>query len=203
MNKSESGKLGQLVSAKTQKEKYEQRIKKYLENPNKCSNQSCNNILSYAKRTNDFCGHSCFAIINNRKRVRNVKVPRRINCMHCNNFLNKGANKFCSSNCDKEYKWKLRKDMIENGEVKNHTILKRYLVEKFGHQCSICGIKEWMNKFLVMILDHIDGNSENSNITNLRLLCSNCDSQSSTYKARNKGNGRHTRRQRYLENKSY
>ena len=66
MNKSESGKLGQLVSAKTQKEKYEQRIKKYLENPNKCSNQSCNNILSYAKRTNDFCGHSCFAIINNK-----------------------------------------------------------------------------------------------------------------------------------------
>jgi hypothetical protein len=55
----------------------------------------------------------------------------------------------------------------------------------------------------VKILDHIDGNSSNNDITNLRLVCSNCDSQLPTYKSKNKGNGRHYRRERYKNNQSY
>ena len=54
-----------------------------------------------------------------------------------------------------------------------------------------------------MILDHIDGNADNNNLINLRLVCSNCDSQLPTYKGRNKGNGRFKRRERYANNQSY
>ncbi len=55
----------------------------------------------------------------------------------------------------------------------------------------------------MMILDHIDGNSENRFIDNFRLVCSNCDSQLDTYKSKNKGSGRHYRRERYKNGQSY
>ena len=39
----------------------------------------------------------------------------------------------------------------------------------------MCGITEWRGIPLTVIMDHIDGNSNNSNLSNLRLICSNCD----------------------------
>lgn len=61
----------------------------------------------------------------------------------------------------------------------------------------------WNNKDIVLILDHIDGNPDNNNPSNLRLVCPNCDSQLPTFKSKNKGNGRAYRRLRYKEGKSY
>jgi 5-methylcytosine-specific restriction endonuclease McrA len=52
-------------------------------------------------------------------------------------------------------------------------------------------------------LEHKDGNSENNKPENLCLLCPNCHSQTPTYGAKNKGNGRHYRRIRYAQGKSY
>jgi hypothetical protein len=80
---------------------------------------------------------------------------------------------------------------------------KRYIKEKTGHKCSICLIQEWQGKPVPLVLDHISGNSEDWSITNLRLVCGNCDMQLPTYKSKNKGNGRAFRRQRYAEGKSY
>ena len=45
-------------------------------------------------------------------------------------------------------------------------------------------------------LEHIDGNAYNNSESNLSLLCPNCHSQTPTYKAKNKGNGRVERRER-------
>lgn len=53
------------------------------------------------------------------------------------------------------------------------------------------------------MLDHIEGDSTNNRRENLRLVCPNCDSQLPTFKARNRGNGRAWRRQRYADGKSY
>jgi hypothetical protein len=52
-------------------------------------------------------------------------------------------------------------------------------------------------------MDHIDGNSENNHLSNLRLVCGNCDMLLPTYKSKNKGNGRAYRRERYANGKSY
>ena len=51
--------------------------------------------------------------------------------------------------------------------------------------CEICNISEWNNKKLNMQLDHIDGNPHNHILSNLRLICPNCHSQTETYCGKN------------------
>ena len=70
--------------------------------------------------------------------------------------------------------------------------LKKYLRKKQGNQCCLCGWCE-VNSTTGIVpieLDHIDGNWRNNVETNLRLLCPNCHSLTSTYKGLNKGKGR-------------
>jgi predicted HNH restriction endonuclease len=69
-------------------------------------------------------------------------------------------------------------------------------------QCGWDKINLHTNKVPIE-LEHIDGNSTNNELSNLKLLCPNCHSLTSTYKALNKGNGRHKRMERYKEGKSY
>ena len=79
-----------------------------------------------------------------------------------------------------------------------------YIASYQQHRCAICHMPtEWQGRPLHLVLDHRDGDSSNNHRENLRLICPNCDSQLPTFKARNKGNGRHYRRQRYAEGKSY
>jgi Zn finger protein HypA/HybF involved in hydrogenase expression len=65
--------------------------------------------------------------------------------------------------------------------------LKRYLYrnEIKKEKCEDCGITEWNNKKISFDLEHIDGNSSNNLLENLKILCPNCHSQTSTYKGRN------------------
>jgi 5-methylcytosine-specific restriction endonuclease McrA len=81
--------------------------------------------------------------------------------------------------------------------------LKKYLLITHGEKCWKCGITDWNNIPIVFELEHIDGNSSNNSLENLSILCPNCHSQTPTYKNRNKGNGRHNRRIRYQEGKSF
>tara|TARA_B100000768_G_C11133253_1_gene312730 strand:- start:299 stop:730 length:432 start_codon:yes stop_codon:yes gene_type:complete len=53
------------------------------------------------------------------------------------------------------------------------------------HECESCGIKDWNNNPISLELDHIDGDRTNHSLDNLRILCPNCHSQTSTYRGRN------------------
>lgn len=111
--------------------------------------------------------------------------------------------KFCSNRCQQDKAWAERKEIIlSDGEARGGTS-KRFVRERDGNKCSICGLETWCGKPAPLVLDHIDGNSENNQLENFRLVCGNCDMQLPTYKGRNKGNGRAWRRARYAEGKSY
>ncbi len=73
--------------------------------------------------------------------------------------------------------------------------VKRYLREKYGNKCCLCGWAQINPKTQIvpLVADHIDGNWRNNIESNLRLVCPNCDSLSPTYAALNKGNGREGR----------
>lgn len=69
------------------------------------------------------------------------------------------------------YKLKLR--LIEEGILKN--------------VCKCCGLENnWNGKKIELELDHIDGDSKNHNLKNLRLLCPNCHSQTETFRSKNR-----------------
>ena len=53
------------------------------------------------------------------------------------------------------------------------------------YECKSCGITEWGGKEISLELDHIDGNSRNHLLDNLRWLCPNCHSQTDTFRSRN------------------
>ncbi len=200
LSRSDAGKLG-YAKAKTKllaiaKERRQKSIEDYSSNKKLC--KGCKKEIPYIKRANNYCSRNCSANINNTKRLVN-------RCLNCNELIHK-PKKYCNNTCQQTYKWQAKLSEIETtGSIpsKDPRMAKRFLKEACGHRCSICATTEWQNKKLTMILDHINGNSTDWKIENLRLLCPNCDSQTDTWKGRNRGNGRHIRRQRYKEGKSY
>ena len=210
MNRSEAGKLGNLKTKALHEENYRKRIEDYTKQPKLCL--MCNKVLPYKKRCNRFCGRSCGTTYANLSRtIGSFKsgdyVIEPHPCAYCGKMIEARKNrKCCSPQCNTNHRWKTRKaEIISLGEiVSNHTwTAKKYLVETYDYKCVVCGLSEWLGQKLPLVLDHIDGNSDNWKLNNVRLICSNCDSLTPTYKSKNIGKGRHYRRQRYKEGKSY
>lgn len=150
-----------------------------------------------------FCGRSCAASYNNRKHPKRSKTAWEwTTCENCGveyeyNTSNR-TGKYCSTACFGEHKYKtVSVPQILEGTCTNVPALKRYLSETAGDECNICGQGlTWKGKPLTLQLDHIDGNSDNNDLDNLRLLCPNCHSQTETFSGRS--SKKDTKRNRYL-----
>ena len=79
-------------------------------------------------------------------------------------------------------KKKLPIEIFIVGQRQKSFLLRRALIEsKIIYECSICGINEWRGGKLNLEIDHIDGNSSDNSLSNLRFLCPNCHSQTHTF----------------------
>lgn len=94
---------------------------------------------------------------------------------------------------------KSKKDAFGINILKTPSKYKEYLYELQGKRCEICKITSWLDKDLNFEVDHIDGNNRNNQLENLRILCPNCHSQTTTYCGRNKNN----RKSRYTDDIIY
>lgn len=131
----------------------------------------------------------------------NPKKPRTP-CLACGGETPRSTYKYCSNKCQFVYQNRIFIEQWKSGEVAGLTSIglvnktvKRYLREKFGNKCCVCGWSEKNPKTgeAPLVADHIDGNWRNNSEENLRLLCPNCDALTVTFAALNKGKGRPNR----------
>ena len=170
--------------------------------------KECQYEYQYSALEQKFCNSSCAAKYNNRTYIkRNSRSLKTKECQNCKKKTNNP--KYCSVDCQHELRQRQRYEEAEYHQDDLSVVfeapvsLKKYILHCDGHECKICKLAEWQGKPIPLIMDHIDGHSENNAKSNLRLVCGNCDMQLPTYKSKNKGNGRAYRRKRYAEGKSY
>ena len=165
--------------------------------------RTCGKLLNVDQHV--FCSNECknaFTALIQTATENNIarKVTIGI-CPVCGNEIpaNKN-NKYCSLSCAAKAKWIATREHIEqtgsfpfNSRLNetDRRIVRKYLEEKYGHECMICGHKTWNDHEIPLIVDHIDGDATNHQIENFRLVCPNCDALLDTFK--NRGNRKSSR----------
>lgn len=76
---------------------------------------------------------------------------------------------------------------VRNSKVTRGTIRRRVIEEEIlEYKCVICDNNgQWNGRNLTLQLDHINGDSSDNRVKNLRWLCPNCHSQTTTYTGKN------------------
>lgn len=159
---------------------------------------NCDKPVELKKWKKKFCNKSCACTYNNKIKPKRKRVSRLYNCTYCGNPISHAGKIYCSMKCSS-----LARKIKDLSLTTQDSTRKRIILEETGYICSICKITSWMEDKVPLVLDHINGNSEDNSRENLRLVCGNCNMQLPTFVARNRGNGRHYRRQRYKEGLSY
>ena len=79
-------------------------------------------------------------------------------------------------------------DIFKCGSAVSQSVVRRRVIRDnlVQYVCTGCGCGDtWNGKHITLQLDHIDGDSTNHTLTNLRFLCPNCHSQTDTFCGKN------------------
>jgi len=143
---------------------------KYKLNPKRC--KQCGGALPYEKRHDYiFCSHSCSATYTNLKREHKKKPQKENRSLHVQMM-----------------------EKFLQGNLTERSSIRKALIKIKGNLCAKCTMQNtWCDNPLTLVVDHVDGDAGNNRPSNLRLLCPNCNSQTTTFGGRNKGYGRQSR----------
>lgn len=142
--------------------------------------KSVQNAESYR----DVCRNLNLSIVGGN--IRTVKKYIKKYDISTDHFLSKEEHLIRSSHCRKI---PLEEILIENSKYTNNERLKSRLIKEglLTYVCEECdnnGI--WLDKELTLQLDHVNGIRTDNRLFNLRFLCPNCHSQTSTFGGKNK-----------------
>lgn len=200
MTHQEAGRLGNFAAKKWHESRSSKIRAAYARDPKQCPR--CSTSLSYDKRDNNYCSHSCAAIGRNVKTglwCRSQKTP----CEVCGKPSGRGG-VYCSGDCHRQSKYDAYIRKWKAGEVNGASgkwvsisdYIHKYLRETRGNKCEKCGWAERSpvtNKVMVQ-LNHIDGDALHNREENLELLCPNCHSLTPNYMGLNKNNSQRIHR---------
>ena len=112
------------------------------------------------------------------------QVKRRMDDLNLDYSIFKGKSAVIKINKLNNVK---KEDILKENCKHQRTVLRRYVIKNnlIPYKCAICGCTEWQGKTLSLELDHINGVNNDNRLENLRFLCPNCHSQTSTYGSRN------------------
>lgn len=131
-------------------------------------------------------------------------------CIQCSKQVEKASYQYCSNKCQLDFQYQEYISQWKQGNVNGSRGIyaknisghvKRYLLDKYGRACSVCGwcmINETTGR-VPLEIDHIDGNADNNAECNLRMIYPNCHSLTSSYRNLNRGMGRSWKREKYLK----
>jgi 5-methylcytosine-specific restriction endonuclease McrA len=164
--------------------------------------KNCNSVIT-SKSAKIFCSQSCSAKYNNAGVRRHGNPKVLINCIRCGKerqkrLQDKGV--YCSSKCQALHSseavvsaWLRGDDPGWSGKnVQIKKSVRRYLLKTRGASCVECGWDKLhpIDNLPLVTIDHIDGNAKNNKPENLRILCPNCHSMTSTFGNRNRNSAR-------------
>lgn len=112
------------------------------------------------------------------------QVKRRMDDLNLDYSIFKGKSAVMKINKLNNVK---KEDILKENCNHQRIVLRRYVIKNnlIPYKCAICGCTEWQGKTLSLELDHINGINNDNRLENLRFLCPNCHSQTSTYGSRN------------------
>jgi 5-methylcytosine-specific restriction endonuclease McrA len=116
------------------------------------------------------------------------KGKRQTTCLNCNKQSDwkwSTTNQYCNHACRWEHIYKtVTVPRILEGDISPKNLkpsVLKFLTERDGYKCAECSLVDWRGEQMILDIDHIDGNNENNQPSNWRLLCPNCHRMTPTW----------------------